>query len=506
MLSATGIFASFFKILTIEPYFIRKGIVSGEQAAVIKGSGVNLSVFCPSPEPEGVPVVILASRMLWDKGVAQYVEAARILKSEGVKARFALAGEPDPDNPAAIPHAQLEVWDESGDVEWWGLQEGANMPAVLARSHIVCLPSYREGIPRILIEAAASGRPIVTTDAPGCRELVRPGENGIMVPSRDPSSLANALRFLIEHPETRIAMGKNNRQIAVQEFSQEFVIAQFMAVYRDLLRAASLGPGAPSHAPKEQRKGCMGSPDLHCRLSCDLKEDRKIGPRMARENHLAKRLLDLILSAAALVLIFPLLMAIALIAKLISPGPVLYRGKRIGLHGRPFLILKFRTMVLNAESLGGSATAADDPRLTRVGRFLRRFKLDELPQLLNVIKGEMSLVGPRPEVQKYVDLYSPEERQILTVLPGITDWASIWNSNEAAVLEGSRNPEKTYEELIRPTKLALQLQYVRNRSFSTDLKILIYTMCKLIFEDWIPRELKPYGKVKRCKVEEGASA
>jgi glycosyltransferase involved in cell wall biosynthesis len=240
--------------------FIRKGIVSGEQAAVIKGSGVNLSVFCPSQEPEGVPVVILASRMLWDKGVAQYVEAARILKSEGVKARFALAGEPDPDNPAAIPQAQLEVWDESGDVEWWGLQEGANMPAVLAKSHIVCLPSYREGIPRILIEAAASGRPVVTTDAPGCRELVRPGENGIVVPSRDPSSLASALRFLIEHPETRIAMGKNNRQIAVQEFSQELVIAQFMAVYRDLLRAASPGPGAPSHAPKGSKERLHGIP------------------------------------------------------------------------------------------------------------------------------------------------------------------------------------------------------------------------------------------------------
>jgi len=221
---------------------------------------------------------------------------------------------------------------------------------------------------------------------------------------------------------------------------------------------------------------------------------------------LAKRLLDLILSVAALVLILPFLMAIALIAKLTSPGPVLYRGKRIGLHGRPFFILKFRTMVPNAELLGGSATAADDPRLTRVGTFLRRFKLDELPQLLNVIKGEMSLVGPRPEVQKYVDLYSSEEKQILTVLPGITDWASIWNSNEAAVLEGSRNPEKTYEELIRPTKLALQLHYVRNQSLATDVKILICTMRKLIVEDWTPRELEPYGRVKRYKIEERASA
>src|SRR5579872_3425969 len=128
--------------------FIRKGIVTGEQAAVIKGSGVDLSLYRPSSEPEGLPIVILASRMLWDKGVAQFVEAARILKSEGIQARFALAGEPDPENPAAIPQEQLEIWQESGEIEWWGLQEPQNMPGVLAKSHIVCLPSYREGIPR----------------------------------------------------------------------------------------------------------------------------------------------------------------------------------------------------------------------------------------------------------------------------------------------------------------------------------------------------------------------
>jgi glycosyltransferase involved in cell wall biosynthesis len=242
--------------------FIRKGIITGDQATVIKGSGVDLSVYRPSPERDGLPVVILASRMLWDKGVAQFAEAARILKTEGVQARFALVGEPDPDNPAAIPYEQLEVWHESGEIEWWGLQAPQDMPGVLARSHIVCLPSYREGIPRILIEAAASGRPIVTTDAPGCRELVRPGVNGIIVPSRDTLSLANALRYLIENPEVRIAMGNNNRQVAVQEFSQELVISQFMAVYHDLLRSASLGPTAPSQAPKtakEKLRAIQGS-------------------------------------------------------------------------------------------------------------------------------------------------------------------------------------------------------------------------------------------------------
>ena len=215
---------------------------------------------------------------------------------------------------------------------------------------------------------------------------------------------------------------------------------------------------------------------------------------------------DVILAAAALAFALPLLLPIAVIAKLSSPGPVLYRGRRVGRYGQPFFMLKFRTMVVNAESLGGSATAADDPRVTKFGSFLRRYKLDELPQLWNVLTGEMSFVGPRPEVQKYVDTYSPEEKQILLARPGITDWASIWNSNEAAVLEGSRDPEKTYEELIRPTKLALQLRYVRTRSMGVDLKILFHTACKLLDEDWVPRELKAYERVRRYRIGSQASA
>ncbi len=230
--------------------FIRKRILFGEQATVIKGSGVDVSLYRPSPEPEGLPVVILASRMLWDKGVAQFVEAARMLKSEGVQARFALVGDPDPDNPSAIPYEQLHVWQECGEIEWWGLQEPQNMPRILAKSHIVCLPSYREGIPRILIEAAASGRPVVTTDAPGCREVVRPGVNGIIVPSRDTSSLASALRFLIENRDTRTSMGAKNREIAVQEFSQELVVGQFVSVYRDLLRSTAVVPTVAGAVPK----------------------------------------------------------------------------------------------------------------------------------------------------------------------------------------------------------------------------------------------------------------
>ena len=213
-----------------------------------------------------------------------------------------------------------------------------------------------------------------------------------------------------------------------------------------------------------------------------------------------KRSFDFLAALIALFVLSPVLLVVALIIKLGSPGPVFYRGVRIGLDARPFRIYKFRTMVINAEKLGGSATAEDDPRITAIGKFLRRHKLDEIPQFLNVLVGDMSLVGPRPEVQKYVDMYSDEERAILELRPGITDWASIWNSNEAAVLEGSKDPEKTYEELIRPTKLALQLFYARNQSIRADLKILLHTFCKLLFEDWTPRELVPYGKVRRYKM------
>jgi lipopolysaccharide/colanic/teichoic acid biosynthesis glycosyltransferase len=218
-----------------------------------------------------------------------------------------------------------------------------------------------------------------------------------------------------------------------------------------------------------------------------------------------KRGFDFLVALTAVLLLSPVLLVVALIIKVGSPGPVFYRGVRIGLRGKPFRIYKFRTMVVDAEKLGGSATAEDDPRITPIGKFLRRHKLDELPQFLNVLVGDMSMVGPRPEVQKYVDMYTLEERAILDLRRGITDWASIWNSNEAAVLEGSKDPEKTYEELIRPTKLALQLFYARNHSPGTDIKILCHTFCKLIVEDWTPRELVPYGKVRQYKMISPAS-
>jgi len=193
-----------------------------------------------------------------------------------------------------------------------------------------------------------------------------------------------------------------------------------------------------------------------------------------------KRLFDTVFSFLGLIIISPLFLIIALMIKLSSPGPVFYRGERVGRYGKPFRIFKFRTMVKNAEELGGPSTAADDPRLTKFGKFLKKYQLDELPQLINVIRGEMSLVGPRPEVKMYIDMMTEEEREIiLSIKPGMTDLASLWNFHEGEILKGSLNPEKTYLEKIRPKKIQLQLEYVKNRSFLLDLKIILKTIFKL---------------------------
>jgi len=194
-----------------------------------------------------------------------------------------------------------------------------------------------------------------------------------------------------------------------------------------------------------------------------------------------KRLLDVVVSAVVLTLLSPVLLAIAVWIKLDSAGPVLYRGARVGKDGVLFKMCKFRTMVTNADKIGGSSTADDDPRITKIGKRLRKLKLDELPQLLNVVKGEMSFVGPRPEVPYYVEMYSEEEKAILSVMPGITDWASLWNSDEGAILAGSPDPDRTYLEEIRPEKIRLQLEYVRKRSFWTDVTIVIQTLGEIAF-------------------------
>jgi lipopolysaccharide/colanic/teichoic acid biosynthesis glycosyltransferase len=198
-------------------------------------------------------------------------------------------------------------------------------------------------------------------------------------------------------------------------------------------------------------------------------------------SEVVKQAFDVALAVLGLVVLAPVLAIIAVAIGLDSPGPVFYRGLRAGRHGKPFRIFKFRTMVVNADKIGGPSSTADDPRITSIGNFLRRFKLDELPQLLNVIKGEMSFVGPRPEVMQEVVLYTDQEKRLLDVRPGITDWASIKFRNEGELLMGSPDPHQAYLEKIRPEKVRLGLEYVRSRSFVIDCRIILLTL-KAIFE------------------------
>lgn len=208
------------------------GVPDG-QVRLIRGAGVDTQHYTPRPEAGGIPLVLLPARLLWDKGVGEFIEAARRIRAAGLPARFVLAGAPDLANPASVSEATVKAWVDEGVVEWWGHRD--DMPETFGASAIVCLPSYREGLPKSLLEAAACGRPIVTTDVPGCREVVLDGDNGYLVPARDVPSLVLALTRLIGDPEQRRLMGERGRLRAEAEFSQQRVCAETLAVYRELL-------------------------------------------------------------------------------------------------------------------------------------------------------------------------------------------------------------------------------------------------------------------------------
>jgi len=211
-------------------------VISPAQVVVIPGSGVDLGSFTPEPEPSETPVVLLAARMLWDKGVGDFVAASRLLKARGSRHRAVLVGEPDPGNPRSIPAYQLQAWATEGVVEWWGYRQ--DMARVFARCHLCCLPSYREGVPRVLLEAAAAGRPIVTTDVPGCRDVVRHGENGLVVPPAHPERLADAIETLLADPGLRARMGGYSRALAT---------SWGRARFRRFLRQLLAEPMTPRH-------------------------------------------------------------------------------------------------------------------------------------------------------------------------------------------------------------------------------------------------------------------
>jgi glycosyltransferase involved in cell wall biosynthesis len=214
--------------------FAALGLTASSGAAVVPGAGVDPERFSPRPEPGGPPVALFAARMLWDKGVGDLVQAARILKERRAEGRVLLAGSPDPGNPASIPEGQLEAWQREGVVEWLGRRE--DMPDLLARAHVVVLPSYGEGFPRGLLEGAAAGRALIGADTPGCREIVIDGITGTLVPPGEPEALADEIEALWRNPEMRRKMGEQGRELVLARFTEDKVNKMILGIYDELLR------------------------------------------------------------------------------------------------------------------------------------------------------------------------------------------------------------------------------------------------------------------------------
>jgi len=217
---------------------VREGVTPVSRTKIIAGSGIDVAVYSLQPQPSGIPIVVLPARMLWDKGVGEFVEAARQLKRKGVLARFILVGRRDEHNPAAIPEIRLKEWMHEGVVEWWGHRE--DMPAVYAAAMLVVLPSYREGLPKVLLEAAACGRAMVTTDVPGCREIVRDRFNGLLVSPKDSVSLAAAIGELLSDHQMREVMGQRNRTRVIAEWSGHRITEQVLDLYQDMVKVSAI--------------------------------------------------------------------------------------------------------------------------------------------------------------------------------------------------------------------------------------------------------------------------
>ena len=213
---------------------VADGLANARSICLIRGAGVDLAAYRQVMVASQTPLVILPARLLREKGVGEFVEAARLLRAQGIKARFALVGKPDLANPASVSQPEIDTWVGEGIVEFWGWQE--DMPSVFAQTQIVCLPTYYgEGLPKSLLEAAASGCAIVTTDIPGCREIVHHGVTGWLVPTRDVPALANALRQAIEQPNLRELYGASARALIAAEFSVGRVISETLAIYDELM-------------------------------------------------------------------------------------------------------------------------------------------------------------------------------------------------------------------------------------------------------------------------------
>ena len=426
---------------------ISLGLVSATKTTVLgKGSGgVDLHRFTVANrqsretnalrEHLGIPanalVVGFVGRFVRDKGIRQLIEAFQLLVRSHPGMRLLLVGDFEPGDPVE-PEVRRYILSEPAAIRPGFVSDTAPYYSLM---DVLALPTYREGFPGVPLEAQASGVPVVTTNATGAADSVVDGVTGIVVPCGDTVALASALDSLLGDPDLRLRMGKAGRERVERDFRPEVVWDALVHLYGELMS----GEPAPTSTPV-------------------MESVRR-----------SKRVFDIVMATTGLLVLSPLLAVVALLVRICLGAPILFRQERAGWLGSRFECLKFRTMT-DARDENGQLLP-DEDRLTRLGRFLRSTSLDELPELVNVIRGEMSLVGPRPLLAKYLERYSEEQMRRHEVLPGITGWAQVNGRNA----------------LDWDKKFVLDLWYVENESFWLDLRILAATVRQVFRRDGIAK-------------------
>ena len=425
---------------------ISLGLVSANKAIVLaNGSGgVDLRRFSPSFRssaetaalrhdlgiPEGVPVLGFVGRFVKDKGIRELIEAFHYLRRSYPELRLLLVGDFEDGDPV---ESEVRSYIESDSSI---IRPGfvSNAAPYYALMDVLALPTHREGFPGVPLEAQASGVPVVTTTATGAIDSVIDGTTGILVPVGDAYALGSAIHKLISDPGLRSQMGAAGRARMEKDFRPEVIWEELSSTYRNLAI-----------------------------------EKNQIQPATTSKANLTpiKRAFDLILASIALVLLSPILVVVAALVAIFLGSPIFFRQKRAGFLGVPFECLKFRTMTDARDENGNLLPDAD--RITALGRFLRSTSLDELPELINVIRGEMSLVGPRPLLERYLERYSEQQMRRHDVLPGITGWAQINGRNTSS-----------WDD-----KFACDLWYVEHHNLWLDIKILFLTIWKIARRDGI---------------------
>ena len=419
---------------------LREGICAEDRVLCI-GNGIDIRLFTTESNrartylgllPQD-KVVGFVGRLVREKGILELIEAMRPVVKTIPEAKLLIVGDrldSDRDRKTKKVISKLLAQDDLGPhIIFTGFID--EVPKAMAALDLFVLPSHREGMPRTIIEAMASGKPVIATNIRGCREEVVPGLTGLLVPVKDPAALAIAIISLLSDPRLAREMGDEGRRRARELFDERIVLDRQIRAYAEI---------------------------AHIRLAGKTSPRKVVHPSQVKL--WVKRAVDIVLSSLSLTfLCLPFLVFAALI-KIDSPGPVFFLQERTGKNGRVFRIWKFRTMIDGAVNHGlGYNIAKDDPRLTRVGNLLRNWGIDELPQLINVLKGEMSIVGPRPALCYQAESYDDFQRQRLIFKPGITSLAVIRGRNLLSWRE----------------RIKLDVFYVQNWSLLWDLKIIFKT-------------------------------